>query len=56
LPVQKTQDDRATLFFCYRPKDIHNSLKLLHLTPHDLFIINPNTRTLPVFRTRQAPI
>ncbi|MGY2727235.1 DUF559 domain-containing protein [Thermostichus sp. OS-CIW-26] len=40
-------------FFCHRPEDIRNPLKLLPLAPHDLAVINPNTRTLPVFRTRQ---
>ncbi|MFS8903747.1 DUF559 domain-containing protein [Synechococcus sp. H60.4] len=40
-------------FFCHKPEDIRKPTKLLHLPPKDLARINPNTRTLPVFRTRQ---
>ncbi len=40
-------------FFCHRPADIHHTSKNLTLSATDLARINPNTRTLPVFRTRQ---
>ncbi len=40
-------------FFCHLPEDIRKPIKLITLTTHDLTRLNPNTRTLPVFRTRQ---
>jgi hypothetical protein len=56
ITINGTGDPRQQArfaFFCHRPEDIRNPLKLLFLTPHELAAINPNTRTLPVFRTRQ---
>jgi type I restriction-modification system DNA methylase subunit len=40
-------------FFCHKTEDIRNSNKILYLTSNDIITINPNTRTLPIFRTRQ---
>lgn len=46
LPVQFA-------FFCHKTEDIHKAEKQIRLMPGDLALLNPNTRTLPVFRTRQ---
>ncbi|GAB4559572.1 MAG: hypothetical protein Fur0016_23760 [Anaerolineales bacterium] len=48
-----TTRDIEFSFFCHNPQEIRNPLKLLSLSSQDLSLINPNTRTLPVFRTRQ---
>jgi len=40
-------------FFCHRPEDLRQSEKILQLSPEDILLLNPNTRTLPIFRTRQ---
>lgn len=38
-------------FFCYTPDEVPS--KTLTLTPEAIARVNPNTRTLPTFRTRQ---
>ncbi len=56
LTITKTKYSPASpqfAFFCQRPEDIRHPLKSLTLSISDLVRINPNTRTLPVFRTRQ---
>lgn len=40
-------------FFCTRAEHLHDERRRFSLTPQDIARINPNTRTLPVFRTRQ---
>ncbi|MHA2611292.1 MAG: Eco57I restriction-modification methylase domain-containing protein [bacterium JZ-2024 1] len=40
-------------FFCHLPDDLRRHEKILELLPEDFALLNPNTRTCPVFRTRQ---
>jgi len=40
-------------FFCTRAEHLRDPRRLFTLTAEDIARINPNTRTLPVFRTRQ---
>ncbi|WP_457651643.1 Eco57I restriction-modification methylase domain-containing protein [Rhodocaloribacter sp.] len=40
-------------FFCHDVADLRDDRRVFALTPKDIARINPNTRTLPVFRTRQ---
>jgi hypothetical protein len=43
----------AFAFFATRADHLRDPRRLFSLTPQDIARINPNTRTLPVFRTRQ---
>ncbi len=40
-------------FFCTRVEHLRDPRRVFTLTPEDIARINPNTRTLPIFRTRQ---
>lgn len=40
-------------FFCTRAEHLRDNRRTFELSPADIARINPNTRTLPVFRTRQ---
>ncbi len=40
-------------FFLTQPKQIENSERVFQLSPQDIALINPNTLTCPVFRTRK---
>jgi hypothetical protein len=40
-------------FFCHDVADIHNPERRFTLSPEDFRLLNPNTRTAPIFRTRQ---
>jgi hypothetical protein len=40
-------------FFATRAEHLHNPHRIFTLKPSDIAVINPNTRTLPVFRTKQ---
>ncbi|HIP99275.1 TPA: hypothetical protein EYH33_01880, partial [Candidatus Bipolaricaulota bacterium] len=40
-------------FFCTRAEHLRDPRRLFSLSPEDIARINPNTRTLPIFRTRQ---
>lgn len=40
-------------FFAHRPEDLSDPERRFTLTPEDLSLINPNTRTAPIFRTRR---
>ena len=39
-------------FFLTQPKQIENSDRVFQLSPQDIALINPNTLTCPVFRSR----
>ena len=41
------------MFFAHEVADIDNPEKNFTLTPHDLTLFNPNTRTAPTFRNRR---
>ncbi|MFS8800867.1 DUF559 domain-containing protein, partial [Synechococcus sp. R60.2] len=54
LTGSRTQTDATTFtFFATRADHLRDPRRLFSLTPQDIARINPNTRTLPVFRTRQ---
>lgn len=40
-------------FFLTRPEDLEDATRVFSLAPEDFALLNPNTRTCPVFRTRQ---
>ncbi|WP_234553886.1 Eco57I restriction-modification methylase domain-containing protein [Thermus caliditerrae] len=40
-------------FFLTRPEQARDEVRILSLSPEDFRLLNPNTRTCPVFRTRQ---
>ncbi|HPP38284.1 MAG TPA: hypothetical protein PK013_07045, partial [Thermosynergistes sp.] len=40
-------------FFCARAEHAHDPRRVVTLSPEDISRMNPNTRTLPLFRTRQ---
>jgi hypothetical protein len=40
-------------FFCTRAEHAHDHRRVITLSPEDISRMNPNTRTLPLFRTRQ---
>ncbi len=39
-------------FFCHEPWELQDPERRLTLSPEDLRLLNPNTRTAPMFRTR----
>ncbi|MCP2619786.1 N-6 DNA methylase [Candidatus Aminicenantes bacterium AC-334-K16] len=55
-PDQAKESSRQVIhlaFFCTRAEHLHDNRRSFELSPEDIARINPNTRTLPVFRTRQ---
>lgn len=40
-------------FFLTRPEDLEDATRVFSLAPEDFALLNPNTKTCPVFRTRQ---
>ena len=40
-------------FFCHEPRDLQDPERRFTLSPEDLRLVNPNTRTAPIFRTRR---
>lgn len=49
--VQPSQPKFA--FFCHRVSDLDAPGKAFTLTPEDIALLNPNTKTCPVFRTQR---
>lgn len=41
------------VFFAHRPEDLHQPDRRFVLTPADFALINPNSRTAPIFRSRR---
>lgn len=41
------------VFFALQPADVNDPEKRFTLTPEDIELLNPNTKTAPVFRTRR---
>jgi len=48
-----TQSATEFAFFCHDVSDLRNPDRIVHLTPQDLKLINPNTKTVPIFRSRK---
>jgi hypothetical protein len=40
-------------FYLHNPEELNNTEKIIELTPNDFVMFNPNTKTCPVFRTKQ---
>jgi hypothetical protein len=51
--VDRPVDEAEFVFFAHQPSDLSDPERRFTLSPDDLALINPNTRTAPVFRTRR---
>ena len=40
------------IFFAHRPEDLLDNDRIFKLTPADIELLNPNTRTCPIFRSQ----
>ncbi len=49
----KSPEPAKLLFFATRPEHAEDPGRLFTLSPEDFALLNPNTKTCPVFRTRQ---
>lgn len=53
LSMSGTQIQKAKFsFFSTQVRHLENPSRMFHLTPDDIALINPNTLTCPIFRTR----
>lgn len=48
-----SSEPASLVFFARRPEQIHDPRRQFRLTPDEFALINPNTRTCPVFRTER---
>jgi len=56
-PATPTAKQADLAFFCLEPQDLHHPNKRFSLSPKDIALLNPNTRTCPIFRSvRDAEI
>ena len=53
LSGQPSSESAALVFFARQPEQIHNPHRRFTLTPDEFCLINPNTRTCPVFRSQR---
>ncbi|MFZ5993346.1 MAG: Eco57I restriction-modification methylase domain-containing protein [Deinococcota bacterium] len=53
LKKERDQAPARLAFFLTRPEGLDDPTRVFSLTPEDFALLNPNTRTCPVFRTRQ---
>ena len=51
--TKKPVDEAEFVFFAHQPSDLNDPERRFTLSPADLALINPNTKTAPVFRTRR---
>lgn len=51
--TKKPVDEAEFVFFAHQPSDLNDPERRFTLSPDDLALINPNTKTAPVFRTRR---
>ena len=51
--LERPINEAFFVFFALDPSDVHDDEKRFTLTPEDITLLNPNTRTCPVFRTRR---
>jgi len=51
--LRRPVDEAAFLFFAQRTADLADPARRFTLSPDDLALINPNTKTAPVFRSRR---
>jgi hypothetical protein len=52
-PEGSANEPARFAFFCHSVDDLFDPERLFSLTPEDFRLLNPNTRTAPVFRTRR---
>ncbi len=52
-PLATPHSPPTFAFFCHRPTDLHLPGKVFTLSADDIALLNPNTRTCPVFRTQR---
>ncbi|KGQ22835.2 hypothetical protein THFILI_04745 [Thermus filiformis] len=52
-PEGSASEPARFAFFCHSVDDLSDPERLFSLTPEDFRLLNPNTRTAPVFRTRR---
>ena len=48
-----SREPATLVFFARQPGQIHDARRQFHLTPEEFELINPNTRTCPVFRSER---
>lgn len=53
LRGQAKREPARLAFFLTRPEGLEDPTRIFSLTPEDFVLLNPNTQTCPVFRTRQ---
>ena len=46
-------DQARFSFFCHEPTDLERHERVFELVPQDFALLNPNTRTCPIFRTNR---
>jgi hypothetical protein len=51
--LQRPVDEAQFVFFAHRTADLDDPERRFTLSPDDLALINPNTKTAPVFRSRR---
>src|SRR5690625_4290714 len=51
--ADRPANEAEFVFFALNPSDVRDSEKRFTLTPEDIALLNPNTKTCPVFRTRR---
>ena len=51
--VKPATDGAEFVFFAHGVEDIHDVERRFTLTPEDITLLNPNTRTCPIFRSRR---
>jgi hypothetical protein len=51
--VGPTSEGAEFAFFCQRTEDLRDDGRRFTLTPEELALVNPNTRTCPIFRSRR---
>ncbi len=52
-PERKREGGAEFAFFLQRARDLQDAERRFELTPEDIALMNPNTRTCPIFRTRR---
>lgn len=53
LAGRSSSEAASLVFFARQPEQIHDSRRQFRLTPDEFNLINPNTRTCPVFRSER---
>ena len=53
LGGKPSEESAALVFFARQPEQIHDPRRRFALTPDEFALINPNTRTCPVFRSER---